>query len=184
MLLTCSYLSVSLVARFQQSQYKAGRETHVGCFSHSIAVPHLPHDTQNVIGKQTNILAGEPSPGGRTAKFWVKMEEKRNKGWVKRKREKGVWNRERVHPGTKVRKERRIAESKNPRRHPWAKSISKHSGESHGQRSLAGHSPWDRKELDITKYARIMPNLSLPMTSNHHRSYSFANWNSNSKCFW
>ena len=79
MLLTCCYLSVSLVARFQQSQYKAGRETHVGCFSHSIAVPHLPHDTQNVIGKQTNILAGEPSPGGRTAKFWVKMEEKRNK---------------------------------------------------------------------------------------------------------
>ena len=43
--------------------------THVGCFSHSIAVPHLPHDTQNVIGKQTNILAGEPYPAGRTGKF-------------------------------------------------------------------------------------------------------------------
>ena len=30
------------------------------------------------------------------------------------------------------------------------------SGESHGQRSLAGYSPWGRKELDMTKQ-RILP---------------------------
>ena len=27
-------------------------------------------------------------------------------------------------------------------------------GESHGQRSLAGHSPWGHKELDMTEHAR------------------------------
>ena len=34
-----------------------------------------------------------------------------------------------------------------------------YSGESHGQRSLAGHSPWGRKELDMTE--RLTLSLSL-----------------------
>ena len=37
----------------------------------------------------------------------------------------------------------------------WEKEIATHSsipaGEFHGQRSLAGYSPWDRKELDTTE---------------------------------
>ena len=32
----------------------------------------------------------------------------------------------------------------NPLQYSWP-------GESHGQRSLAGHSPWGRKELDMTE---------------------------------
>ena len=31
------------------------------------------------------------------------------------------------------------------------------SGESHGQRSLVGHSPWGRKELDTTERLNQLP---------------------------
>ena len=33
-------------------------------------------------------------------------------------------------------------------------------GESHGQRSLAGYSPWGRRELDATEHAHIEPKRS------------------------
>ena len=34
-------------------------------------------------------------------------------------------------------------------------------GESHGQRSLAGYSPWAQKELDTTEQLRIHMHMSL-----------------------
>ena len=39
------------------------------------------------------------------------------------------------------------------------------SGESHGQRSLAGYSPWGRKELDMTEatwHTQSLRDLSYP----------------------
>ena len=37
-------------------------------------------------------------------------------------------------------------------------------GESHGQRSLAGYSPWDDKELDTTEHAPPLLNLFFSET--------------------
>ena len=34
-------------------------------------------------------------------------------------------------------------------------------GKSHGQRNLAGYSPWDHKELDTTEHAQILLQLLL-----------------------
>ena len=42
------------------------------------------------------------------------------------------------------------------------------SGESHGQRSLAGYSPWGRKELDMTEHSHphtYTPTYTLPIFS-------------------
>ena len=35
-------------------------------------------------------------------------------------------------------------------------------GESHGQRSLAGHTPWGRKELDTTERPTLSPHFQAP----------------------
>ena len=40
---------------------------------------------------------------------------------------------------------------KIPWRRPWQPTLVFLPGESHGQRSLAGYSPWDCKELDTTE---------------------------------
>ena len=40
---------------------------------------------------------------------------------------------------------------KIPWRRKWHPTPVLLPGESHGQRSLAGYSPWDRKELDMTE---------------------------------
>ena len=37
------------------------------------------------------------------------------------------------------------------RKDPLEEEMATHSGESHGQRSLAGYSPWGGKELDATE---------------------------------
>ena len=36
-------------------------------------------------------------------------------------------------------------------------------GEAHGQRSLVGHSPWGRKELDTAEHASMQVLLLLPV---------------------
>ena len=44
---------------------------------------------------------------------------------------------------------------------PLQEEMATHSsflpGESHGQRSLAGYSPWGLKELDVPEHAQIVP---------------------------
>ena len=40
---------------------------------------------------------------------------------------------------------------KIPRRRAWQPTPVSSPGESHGQRSLVGYSPWGRKELDTTE---------------------------------
>ena len=45
-------------------------------------------------------------------------------------------------------------------------------GESRGQRSLVGYSPWGRKELDITKRLRTAHNTGASRSSNNY-SYVF-----------
>ena len=42
---------------------------------------------------------------------------------------------------------------KSPRRRAWQPTLVFLPGESHGQRSLAGYSPWGRKESDVTDTA-------------------------------
>ena len=39
-------------------------------------------------------------------------------------------------------------------------------GESHGQRSLAGCSPWGRKESDTTEQLSLMPVVKVPAAQN------------------
>ena len=51
---------------------------------------------------------------------------------------------------------------KRHRFNPWVKRAWQPTpvflpGESNGQRSLAGYSPWGRKELDMTKVTACMP---------------------------
>ena len=38
------------------------------------------------------------------------------------------------------------------------------AGESHGQRRLAGYSPWGRKELDMTEQLTLTHSLHVPHT--------------------
>ena len=40
---------------------------------------------------------------------------------------------------------------KSPRRRAWQPTAVFMPGKTHGQRSLAGYSPWSRKELDRTE---------------------------------
>ena len=43
-----------------------------------------------------------------------------------------------------------------PWRRKWQPTPGFLSGESHGQRSMVGHSPWGRKELDMTKWLHFL----------------------------
>ena len=43
----------------------------------------------------------------------------------------------------------------DPRYRKWQPTPGFLPGESHGQRSLAGHSPWGHKEWDTTEHARV-----------------------------
>ena len=62
---------------------------------------------------------------------------------------------------------------KIPWRRKWHPTPVLLPGESHGQRSLAGYSPWGRKELDMTEHEReaLTPAFSLgsnPKERHHH----------------
>ena len=63
--------------------------------------------------------------------------------WLKKKKKKSTYQcrRHRFHPGV----------GKNPWRRKWQPTPVFLPGESHGQRSLAGYSPWDHKESDTTE---------------------------------
>ena len=50
---------------------------------------------------------------------------------------------------------------KIPRRREWQPSPLFLPGKLHGQRSLAGYSPWGRKQLDMTEYAHIFTMLYI-----------------------
>ena len=42
----------------------------------------------------------------------------------------------------------------DPRRRKWQPTPVSMPGKSHGQKSLAGYSPWGHKESDMTEHAR------------------------------
>ena len=42
-------------------------------------------------------------------------------------------------------------------------------GKSHGQRSLAGYSPWGRKELDVTEYVLYTRTHSVILELTHRQ---------------
>ena len=44
-----------------------------------------------------------------------------------------------------------LAIGKIPQRRAWRPTLVVLPGESHGQRSLVGYSPWGRKESDLTE---------------------------------
>ena len=58
----------------------------------------------------------------------------------------------------------------DPRKIPWRRARQPTlvflPGESHGQRSLVGYSPWDRQELDMTEQLSMsmMPILHCPLS--------------------
>ena len=56
-----------------------------------------------------------------------------------------------------------------PWRREWLPTSVFLSGESHGQRSLAGYSPWGLKELDMTEQLTAPP----PPTHTHTHTLSF-----------
>ena len=51
----------------------------------------------------------------------------------------------------------------DPRRREWQPTLVFLPGESHGQRSLVGYSPWGHKELDMTK-GLTLTYFPLPIT--------------------
>ena len=52
---------------------------------------------------------------------------------------------------------------KIPWRRKWQPTLVFLPAKSHGQRSLAGYSPWGRKELDMTEYAQThMDEFQMP----------------------
>ena len=58
-----------------------------------------------------------------------------------------------------------------PREKEWLPTPAFFPGESHGQRSLVGYSPWDHKELDMAK--RLNTSFSLAVfRENYARSYN------------
>ena len=76
------------------------------------------------------------------------------------------------------------AEDKRHRFHPWVKKIPWRrawqptpvflSGESHGERSLAGHSPWGHKESDMTEVTAHTHKTNHTKTlATKHRLYAF-----------
>ena len=57
---------------------------------------------------------------------------------------------------------------KKPRRGKWQPTPAFLPGESNGQRSRAGYSPWGHKELDTTEHARISLLPTLPGADLRH----------------
>ena len=56
---------------------------------------------------------------------------------------------------------------KIPWRREWQPTPVFLAGESHGQRSLAGYSPWDHKELDTTEWLTLLSLISYPSLFPH-----------------
>ena len=54
---------------------------------------------------------------------------------------------------------------KIPWRREWQPTTVSLPGESHGQRSLAGYSPWSRKESNTTEYTRAMQGTDIAWPS-------------------
>ena len=54
---------------------------------------------------------------------------------------------------------------KIPWRRAWQSTLVLLPGESHGQRNLAGYSPWGCKESNLTEHALKGPSLSLAVSS-------------------
>ena len=67
---------------------------------------------------------------------------------------------------------RRAMVKKIPRRREWQPIPAFLHGKSHGQRSLAGYSPWDCKESDITEWQT----LSLILRTKSTLDITFLGW--------
>ena len=60
---------------------------------------------------------------------------------------------------------------KAPWRRKWQPAPVFLAGESHGQRSLEGYSPWGRKDSDTTEATSTHTEMSLKLKKERHRSY-------------